>query len=83
MSIRDKIASLFEEVAKEQGKPLASLDDNLTLLDSGLDSLCLAVIVARLDDELGLDPFSASEDMVMPTTFGQFVALYEHATASA
>ena len=81
MNVRTTIVSLFEEVAREQGKELEPLRDNLPLLDSGLDSLCLAVIVARLDDDLGFDPFSAAEDVTMPSTFGQFVALYEHAVA--
>lgn len=81
MTIRTRIAMLFEEVVKEHGRHLEPLRDDLALLESGIDSLCLAVIVARLDDELGLDPFSAAEEVGMPTTFGQFVALYEHAVA--
>lgn len=83
MTIRATIVSLFEEVARDQAKELAPLSDSLPLLDSGLDSLCLAVIVARLDDDLGLDPFSADEEVTMPATFGQFVALYEHAAVDA
>ena len=51
----------------------------MELLDSGLDSLCFAVVVARLEDALGVDPFSASEDTRFPVTFGEFVTLYEHA----
>ncbi|MBO0710544.1 MAG: hypothetical protein J2P47_04595 [Acetobacteraceae bacterium] len=83
MSLRAMIVSLFEQVAREQGKDLAPLADDLSLLGSGLDSLCLAVIVARLDDDLGLDPFGVYEEVTMPSTFGQFVALYEHAAAPA
>ena len=48
----------FEQVAREQDKSLAPLADDLALLDSGLDSLCLAIIVARLEDALEIDPFS-------------------------
>lgn len=83
MTIRATIASLFEQVARDQEKALAPLSDDLPLLDSGLDSLCLAVIVARLDDDLGLDPFGVYEEVTMPTTFGEFVALYEHVAATA
>jgi acyl carrier protein len=57
------------------------LTDNLPLLDSGLDSLCLAIIVAGLDDELGLDPLSASDDVEFPVTLGEFIKLYENAAA--
>src|SRR5579884_228935 len=63
MSIRSTILSQFEQVADEQGKTLAPLTDATMLLDSGLDSLCFAIIVARLEDQLSLDPFqTAPED---------------------
>jgi acyl carrier protein len=51
------------------------------LLDSGLDSLCFAIIVARLEDQLGVDPFIASEDVFFPVTLGEFVKFYEDAAA--
>jgi acyl carrier protein len=70
--------SQFRSVAKEQNKELPPLSDDLVLLDSDLDSLCFAVIVARLEDELGIDPFSASEDMEFPVTLGDFVKVYEN-----
>ena len=79
MSIRDKIMSEFRLVAKEQNQRLARLSDDLVLLDSGLDSLCFAIIVARLEDTLGYDPFSTSEDVQFPVTFGDFVRIYEDA----
>jgi len=78
-SVRCEVAKQFEEVAKEQDKRLAPLVDGLSLLDSGLDSLCLAIIVARLEDALGIDPFSAAEDPGFPVTFGEFVQFYENA----
>jgi hypothetical protein len=56
---------------------LAVLDDNVGLAESGLDSLCVAIIVANLDDELGLDPFIGAVEM--PTTLGEFIELYENA----
>ena len=77
-SVRSRIISQFRSVAKEQNKELPPLSDDLVLLDSDLDSLCFAVIVARLEDELGIDPFSASEDMEFPVTLGDFVRVYEN-----
>ena len=58
MSVRSEVITQFKQVAKEQDKRLAPLADDLPLLDSGLDSLCFAIIVARLEDALGIDPFS-------------------------
>jgi acyl carrier protein len=79
MSVRATVLALFEQVAKEQGRKLAPLSDNLALLESGLDSLCLAIIVVRLEDAVGVDPFSAVEDGRLPLTVGDFVQFYEHA----
>jgi hypothetical protein len=81
MSVRDTVVAVFTEVAKEQRKTLAPLGDDLPLLESGLDSLCLAIIVATLETRLGVDPLSAGEDVTIPASFGEFVALYEHAAA--
>jgi hypothetical protein len=79
MSLRSMVITQFEQAAKEQGKRLAPLSDNLVLLESGLDSLCFAIIVARLEDALGVDPFSAAEDGRLPLTLGDFVKFYEDA----
>jgi hypothetical protein len=57
------------------------LSDNLVLLESGLDSFCFAIVVARLEDTLGVDPFTAAEDVYFPVTLGEFVKFYEDATA--
>ena len=80
MNIRSEIVDQFTQVARGQGLPLAPLTDDLELLDSGLDSLCFAILVARLEGQLGVDPFSTSEDAAFPVTFGEFVRLYENAT---
>jgi len=79
MSVQSEIFALFEEVAAEQQRTLAPLSNQLGLLESGLDSLCFAIIVARLEDRLGFDPFNA-EDVDFPVTVGDFVRLYEIAT---
>jgi acyl carrier protein len=79
-TLRDLIVAKFETVAAAQGKPLkGALTDELVLLESGLDSLCFAIIVATLEDELGYDPFTEAEDVFFPVTFGDFVRFYERA----
>ena len=75
MSVKSTIQSLFEQVAREQQRSLAPLADDLKLSQSGLDSLSFALIVVRLEESLGMDPFEAVEKF--PTTFGDFVRLYE------
>lgn len=81
MTIQSLIFEQFEEVARDQNKTLQALSDDLPLLESGLDSLCFAIIVARLEDELGVDPFTAAEDVFFPVTVGDFVKLYQDARA--
>ena len=78
MSVRSIVVSQFEQVAVEQHRTLARLSDELRLLDSGLDSLSFALIVARLEDALGFDPFDVAEDIKFPVTFGDFVRLYDN-----
>jgi hypothetical protein len=75
MSVRVTVQSMFELVAKEQKRQLLPLTDEMLLLNSGLDSLSLALIVARLEDTVGFDPFATIERF--PVTFGDFVKLYE------
>lgn len=83
MSVRAEIITLFEQVAGEQNRTLAPLSDDLGLLETGLDSLCFAIIVARLEDALGVDPFSAEDAVGFPVTVGDFIRLYERAAADA
>ncbi|MFI4976017.1 MAG: hypothetical protein ACHP84_15865 [Caulobacterales bacterium] len=79
MSVRPTILAKFRDVATSQDKTLAPLTDDLILLDCGLDSLCFAIIVATLEDELGFDPFTESEDVYFPVTLGDFVRFYDNA----
>ncbi|HUD88968.1 MAG TPA: acyl carrier protein [Xanthobacteraceae bacterium] len=78
MQIKLTIMDQMTRVAREHGKTLAPLRDDLVLLDSGLDSLGFAVLVARLEDTLGIDPFTSAEDAMFPVTLGDFVKVYEN-----
>ena len=78
MSIKLTIVEQMEQIAREHGKILAPLKEDLMLADCGLDSLSFAVLVARLEDRLGIDPFSAAEEAVFPVTLDDFVKVYEH-----
>ena len=79
MPLRATIIDEFKRVALEQNRPIAPLTDETSLLDSGLDSLCFAIVVARLEDTLGVDPFITAEEAAFPVTVGEFVGLYERA----
>ena len=81
--VRDQVLLQFHQAAANQDRRLQPLTEDLMLMESGLDSLCFAIIVAELEDALGLDPFSEADDVFFPATFGEFVALYETSAARA
>lgn len=74
----------FRQVAQEQGIRLVPLTDDLPLLECGLDSFGFAVVVARLEEVLGIDPFSAAAaaDTRFPVTVGEFCRFYEDQSSS-
>jgi acyl carrier protein len=78
MSVEETIRAQFEQVAIEQHRKLSRLFPEQKLLDCGLDSLSFALIVARLEDALGFDPFDVTGEVSFPVTFGDFVKLYEN-----
>lgn len=80
MSIRQVIYTQVKSIAEQQRKSLPPLNDDLDLLESGLDSLCIAILIANLDDELNLNPFD-SDDVDIPVTYGDLIRIYEHAAA--
>lgn len=57
----------------------AQINDNTVLLQSGLDSLGFAMLVAQLEEDLGIDPFSQMQIAVYPRTFAEFVSIYRQA----
>ena len=77
MAVRPVVVSTFEQVARNQGRHLSPLADDIKLVESGLNSLSFAIIVARLEDSLGFDPFNTAEPLEFPVTFGDFSRLYE------
>ena len=77
--MRDLVLYDIRDVAADQNRTLAPLTDDLLLSDSGLDSLCFAILIARLEDLTGRDPLSEDQTSRFPRTIGELVALYEQA----
>lgn len=79
MTLRDTILDTLREVATDTDCILVDdLSDTTVLLQSGLDSLGFAMLVARLDELLGYDPFVTLQDAVYPRTLGEFIDIYQH-----
>ncbi|MBP0110707.1 acyl carrier protein [Bradyrhizobium vignae] len=81
MSVRSKVIEAIQQIAKEQNVALPELSDDLSLHETGFDSLAFAILVARLEDEIGVDPFTISEDAAFPATVGDFVRAYANVPA--
>ena len=74
----DRILSVFKEVYSSQnkGKTAPEIRNETVLLDSGLDSLGHAILITRLEEALGYDPFTISSEAYYPRTFGELVEFY-------
>jgi hypothetical protein len=73
--------SAMQHIAEEQRITLPPLNDDVLLHETGFDSLAFAILVARLEDDLGVDPFTISEDAAFPLTIGDFIMAYKNVLA--
>jgi acyl carrier protein len=80
--VREVITREITDLFVEECKAAPQLQDDDILLESGLDSLGFAVIVTRLEESLGYDPFTEMDEPVYPQTLGEFIEVYAaHAPA--
>lgn len=66
------------EIADGLGRTLPPLHDGLELREVGFDSLLMAVLLVRLEDRVGIAPFSNTEGVELPVTVGDFIKVYEN-----
>jgi len=78
MTIENKVCEKFSEALQDAEQPVPdSFEKDMILLESGLDSLGFAILVAQLESDLGYDPFTLMDEPIYPRTFGEFIAIYE------
>ena len=79
MILKNKIKEIYLDVLEQTDSKLLveELTKDVVLLQSGLDSLGFAILVATLEDELDYDPFTMMDEAIYPSTFGEFVEIYE------
>lgn len=76
-NLRERITTAIQETADMRGTEVGVLVDKTVLLESGLDSLGFAILVSRLEEELGYDPFVMMDVPVYPRTLREFVEIYQ------
>jgi acyl carrier protein len=72
--IRDAMQQVAELSDCQLVEPI--VPDTL-LLESGLDSLGYAMLVAQLEEDLGFDPFTELAIDTYPSTFVEFLGIYQ------
>ncbi|WP_121628148.1 phosphopantetheine-binding protein [Poseidonibacter antarcticus] len=77
--MKEQIKETYMEVLELTDSKLLvpKLTDEVVLLESGLDSLGFAILVATLEEKLDFDPFTMMDEPIYPSTFGEFVAIYK------
>lgn len=76
-SVRQAVVEAITILLEEDELPVPALEDDTVLLETGLDSLGFAVLVTRLEESLGYDPFTLMTEAVYPRTLSDFVTIYE------
>lgn len=68
---------MFIVAEQSELKLVPKIESHTPLLETGLDSLAFAVLIAILHEELGYDPFTMMDEPYYPHTFGEFVSIYK------
>ncbi len=67
----------IRQIADEAGTTVARvLTRETEVFASGLDSMGFAVLVAKLEETLGYDPFVTMAEPVYPRTLGEFIDVF-------
>ncbi len=78
MNLEQQIRQAMSQVAELSDCQLVEpIEPNTLLLECGLDSLGYAMLVAQLEEDLGSDPFTELEIDIYPSTFAEFLAIYQ------
>ena len=83
ISIKASIITEIQRLAEAEDKTLPPLSEDMLLSDlAGLDSLAIAILVARLEESLGIDPFADFDKIFYVETLGDFIRAYEKAAGA-
>jgi acyl carrier protein len=78
VNLEQQIKQAMQQVAELSDCTLVEpIEPNTLLLECGLDSLGYAMLVAQLEEDLGFDPFTELEIDIYPSTFTEFLAIYQ------
>ncbi|GAC20833.1 acyl carrier protein [Paraglaciecola arctica] len=77
-NLEQQIKHAMQQVADLSDCALVEpIEPTTLLLECGLDSLGYAMLVAQLEEDLGFDPFTELQIDIYPSTFAEFLAIYQ------
>lgn len=79
MNVRDTIKEAIREIMQNNSRNEAIEDSSEIVKDLGFKSLDVAELVAVLEMELDVDPFSDGVSLLEVRTYGEFCTVYERA----
>lgn len=82
MSVRSVIKDSIQEILDNNGRTGAIEESSQLVKDLAFTSLDVAELVAVLEMELDVDPFSDGVSLMDVRTYGDFCAVYEKACES-
>lgn len=78
MNLEQQIRQAMRQVAELNDCQLIDpIEADTLLLECGLDSLAYAMLVAQLEEDLGFDPFTELAIDTYPSTFTEFLVIYQ------
>jgi acyl carrier protein len=76
--MKDTVIEVLNEVLRENGHaPFPFTEATNIFRETAIDSLALAVVLVKLEERVGRDPFAGG--FVSFSTVAELVRLYEHA----
>lgn len=79
MTVKDTIKDAIEEIMANNRRTGVITDTSEIVKDLGFTSLDVAELIAVLEMELDVDPFSNGVSLMDVRTYGDFCAVYEKA----
>lgn len=71
------VVKVLREILEEKRSPFGDLSENRILRELGLDSLDWIIIVVKLEEAMGVDPFAEQKEYRIPVTVGDLIGFYE------
>ncbi|WP_159084029.1 acyl carrier protein [Saccharobesus litoralis] len=82
-TVQQTIYSVLREIQERNGYPLKEINEEVKVVKNlGFSSLDVAELVAVLEMEFGIDPFSQGVSIMEVHSVGELIAVYQNALSA-